>query len=255
MRVIVTRPAAQSAPWVEALRLQGVDAVALPLIAIGPLADPAAIEAAWRTLAGQALVFFVSANAVEHFFAHRPAGTGWPTETLAAAPGPGTAEALRARGVPQTCIAAPAADAPSFDSESLWAALQCRDWRGRSVLVVRGEQGRDWLAAQLQAAGAQARHLAAYRRLPPTPDAGARGLLDNARSDPGGHLWLFSSSEAVQHLAALWTPPPGSRALASHPRIAAAARTAGFASVVEVRPTLEATLAAILALRSPGTPR
>jgi uroporphyrinogen-III synthase len=33
-RLIVTRPRAQALPWVKALREYGVDAVALPLIAI-----------------------------------------------------------------------------------------------------------------------------------------------------------------------------------------------------------------------------
>ena len=41
-RVIVTRPAREAAHWVVQLQAQGVDAAALPLIAIGPCTDPAA---------------------------------------------------------------------------------------------------------------------------------------------------------------------------------------------------------------------
>jgi uroporphyrinogen-III synthase len=245
MRVIVTRPAAQAGPWIAALQARRHDAVALPLIEIGPVASAADIDAAWQGLSTQALVFFVSANAVLHFFAHRPAHTPWPAATLAAAPGPGTAQALRAQGLPEACVVGPAPDAPTFDSEALWARLAGRDWHDASVLIVRGEQGRDWLADQLQAAGARTSYLAAYRRLPPTPDDAGRRLLAAARADPAGHLWLFSSSEAVRHLAALWRVPPGARALASHPRIAAAARAAGFGFVDEASPTLEATLAAV----------
>ncbi|MDQ3273162.1 MAG: uroporphyrinogen-III synthase, partial [Pseudomonadota bacterium] len=56
-------------------------------------------------------------------------------------------------------------------------------------------------------------------------------------------VWLFSSSEAVGHL------PPGDwsqgRALATHPRIAEAARAAGWGVVVESRPTLADIVASI----------
>ena len=245
MRLIVTRPAAQAQSWVQALQAQGLDAVALPLIKIAPVADLHVLTEAWAALAQQALVFFVSANAVEYFFAQRPAGGSWPAATLAAAPGPGTAAALRAQGLPESTIAAPAPDAPNFDSETLWAQLRARDWQGRSVLIVRGEQGRDWLGEQLLAAGAHTACLAAYRRQPPTPDAAGRRLLAAAQHDPAGHLWLFSSSEAIRHLQAQWQVPAGARALASHPRIAAAARSAGFDAVGEILPTLEAVVAAV----------
>ena len=64
-------------------------------------------------------------------------------------------------------------------------------------------------------------------------------MLQAARDDPARHAWLFSSSEAVQHLRSLapgadWS---GALALASHPRIAAAARAVGFGRVEAVSPT------------------
>ena len=161
MRVIVTRPAAQAATWVADLRGAGFDAVALPLIHIAPPRDLQPVHHAWLVLAQHQLLFFVSANAVLHFFAQRPAGASWPAGTRAAAPGPGTAAALRAQGLPPAAVLEPADDAPSFDSESLWLRLQAEPWAGRSVLVVRGEDGRDWLAEQLRAAGATVQFLAA----------------------------------------------------------------------------------------------
>lgn len=242
MRAIVTRPADQAQAWVADLRAHGIDAVALPLIAIVPPADVAPVQAAWRDLARRALVFFVSANAVQHFFGARPADAAWPAGTRAAAPGPGTAAALRAQGLAPV---EPAADAPAFDSEALWQQLRHEHWAGRSVLVVRGEDGRDWLAEQLRAAGATVDFVAAYARRPPQPDAGEQALLASARAAPAAHLWLFSSSEAVRHLQALGPPPAGARALATHPRIAAAARAAGFAEVIECRPEPGAVRAAI----------
>jgi uroporphyrinogen-III synthase len=235
MRVIVTRPAAQAAPWVAALRAQGVDALALPLIEIVPPADPAPVQQAWAGLPERTMAFFVSANAVQHFFALRPLGAVWPAGILAAAPGPGTAAVLRAIGVPPVQVVEPAADAAAFDSESLWLQLAHRDWAGSKVLVVRGEDGRDWLAEQLRAAGATVDFVAAYVRRGPQANAAVIALLAAVTAAPQQYLWLFSSSEAVRHLAALWPGgvPAGARALATHARIAQAARKAGFASVAD----------------------
>lgn len=250
-RLIVTRPRAQAGPWVDALVARGVDAVAVPLIEIGPPADPQPVADAWQGLAGRGLVVFVSANAVARFFAAMPAGAAWPHALLAAAPGPGTAERLGAQGVPQAAIVAPAAEAPQHDSEALWQELRRRDWRGRSVLVVRGDGGRDWLIERLAEAGAAVDTVAAYRRLAPELSAEARRQVDDALAAPARHAWLFSSSEAIARLEALdgVSIGAGSRALASHPRIAARARQAGFAAVHEVQPGLAAVVACIQSLQ------
>ncbi|MDO9073805.1 MAG: uroporphyrinogen-III synthase [Rubrivivax sp.] len=248
MRLIVTRPAAQAADWVQALQALGQDAVALPLLDIAPVADPAPLHAAWRGLASAHFVMFVSANAVAHFFAQAPAGLDWPAGLRAGCTGPGTSAALRAAGVPAGSIVEPPAGA-SFDSESLWALLAHEDWAGRRVLVVRGEEGRDWFADTLRAGGAAVDFVAAYRRCAPALDATAHALLAHALAAPAAHLWLFSSSEGVAHLRTL---APGadwsrSRALASHPRIAQTARELGFAQVTLTAPAPAAVAAAAAA--------
>ena len=169
MKVLVTRPAAQAAEWVAQLAARGIDAAALPLIGIAAPADRAAVEAAWHALAGQALVVFVSPNAAEQFFALRPVGAAWPAHVIAGSPGPGTTQALCAQGVPPGQIVAPAADAPQFDSEALWAQLEGRDWQRAGVTIVRGDGGREWLADTLRSRGAAVSFVTAYRRVPPTP--------------------------------------------------------------------------------------
>jgi uroporphyrinogen-III synthase len=256
MRIIVTRPAAQALPWVAQLQALGVDAVALPLIAIAPVDDPAPVRDAWAGLPRHALVMFVSANAVAHFFAQQPAGVRWPDGVLAGSTGPGTSGALRAAGVPPALIAEPAADAPRFDSEALWTRLAGLGWAGRRALVVRGESGRDWFADTLRHHGAQVDFVAAYRRLPPRPDAAERALLAAALAAPGAHLWHFSSSEAVGRLGEIAAAADWARslALASHPRIAQAARALGFGRVEPVAVTAEAVAAAASRLQSGGPP-
>lgn len=244
-RVLVTRPAGQAAPWVERLRARGVDAEALPLIEIAAVADRQALHEAWRGLAARRLVFFVSANAVEHFFAARPDDVAWPRDLEAAVPGPGTATMLRACAR-DMLVVEPDGDAPQFDSETLWTKLEGRDWTGASVLVVRGDGGRDWLADRLVEAGASVDALAAYRRLAPAFEGPARARLDAALVDAAA-IWLFSSSEAIANLERAAGPGclTNACAVATHPRIAARARTAGFGRVVEAAPGLDAMVACI----------
>ena len=257
MRVIVTRPLAQAAEWVEMLRSHGIDAVALPLIAIVPPADARAVATSWADLATRRLVVFVSPNAALQFFRSAPAGSSWPAQTRAASPGPGTTRTLVELGVPPALIDAPVDDAPQFDSEALWQRLQRHDWRGARVLLVRGPQGRDWLAARLAERGAVVDTLAAYERQPPRLDADGTALLDDTLAEPQHHLWLFSSSEAIVHLQSLTqgrSGPPHTRwhrarALATHPRIAQRARDAGFGIVAESRPTSAAVVACIQSIR------
>jgi uroporphyrinogen-III synthase len=253
--LIVTRPLAQALPWVRELQARGHAAQALPLIGIAPVVDPAPVQAAWQGLTQYQLLMFVSANAVLQFFAWRPAGGEWPGDVRAGATGPGTSAALLDSGVPASCIVQPAPDARVLDSEALWVQLQHDDWAGRRVLVVRGEDGRDWLADTLRERGALLDFVAAYQRVVPTLAAAERALLALALADPTRHLWLFSSSQAVGHLRQLASGADWrhSASLASHPRIAQAAVDAGFGSVqvVAATPGAVAQAAAALAAGEP----
>jgi uroporphyrinogen-III synthase len=245
MRVLVTRPAAQAGEWVSLLRDAGLQAEALPLIEIAPTADAAELTRAWSGLHEMALVVFVSPNAATCFFEGQPAGTPWPDGVVAASPGPGTTRVLRGLGV--KALVEPAADSAQFDSEALWLQLATREWQGRKVLVVRGASGRDWLADRLRERGAALQFVAAYGRAVPALSAHEAALLKGALAAPAQHLWLFSSSEAVTNLQAL---APGASwgnalALATHPRIAQAARSLGIGHVLEARPSAEAVVACI----------
>lgn len=251
--LIVTRPLAQALPWQDALRARGVDARTLPLIDIESVADTTALSLTWQQIDAFAAFMFVSANAVAHFFAARPAGAVWPDGVIAACTGPGTACALRVAGVPPAALLFPAAG-QAQESESLWTILQARDWRGRRVRVVRGEVGRDWLAQQWRGAGAVVDFLVVYRRRRPRLDAAGRLLLADVAARPARWVWHFSSAEAVEHLRALAPATTWAQgaALATHARIAQAALGAGFGCVREIEPGLEAVLDALQAQGSRG---
>lgn len=252
MRVLVTRPLREALHWCEQLRARGLAAEPLPLIDIAAT-DPAPVALAWGWLADCRAAMFVSANAVDAFFAARPGHMPWPAQTAAWATGPGTARALRTAGVPGSALVAPPGDAPQFDSEALWRLVgHDTGLTGARVLIVRGAgadgqpAGRPWLATQLEAAGAQVHALVAYARQRPAWDAAMRTHAAHATDA----LWLFSSSDAVRHLQQLLPDADwrASRALATHARIADAARAAGFGQVNTVRPGLDDVVASIESL-------
>jgi uroporphyrinogen-III synthase len=246
LRLIVTRPIAQAMPWVEALRKHGFEAHALPLIDILPATDPKPLHEAWRALPQTALAMFVSANAVKYFFVNKPQDVDWPLSALAASTGPGTTAALQQAGLRGAMIVEPLAGA-GYDSEALWARLSPRNWGGSKVLIVRGEEGRDWLADRFRQGGATVTAVAAYRRLAPVLTPETKAVLARAIAYPGEFCWFFSSSEAIGHLAALAPTADWShtRALVTHLRIAQAARVAGFGDVVLVDPQPQAVVGAM----------
>ena len=255
MRVLVTRPQSEARHWVEDLQREGFDAAALPLITIAPLRQPSALHAAWQQLPRCRAAMFVSGNAVRHFFAQRPPDALWPAATRAWATGAGTREALAEAGVAAASIDSPPADAAQFDSETLWLQVAGQVAPGDRVLIVRGgdadgaSQGRDWLGDQLIAAGAQVEAVVSYLRL--VPELGASQLLLAQRAAADRSVWLFSSSQAIAHLCALMPQQSWSqaRALATHARIAQAARRGGFGVVCESRPFLVDVVAALESFR------
>lgn len=240
--VLVTRPAREAATWVRALGARGLAAQPLPLIAIDPAPEAAALVEARARLDGLDAVMFVSANAVDGFLGE---GLVWPAGTRAWATGPGTRDALLRHGIAPSQVDAPAADASQFDSERLWEQVRGQARPGGRVLIVRGGDaqgrlaGRPWLAGQLADAGVAVEQVVAYVRRLPVLDAAQRALALGAAAGQG--VWLFSSSEAVDNLRQLlpgqdWS---AARAVCTHPRIAQAARALGFGGVAESRPSLD----------------
>lgn len=252
-RLLITRPAAQAQVWVTALRQQGLTAVSLPLIDIVeyPEAEPA-IWQALTHLAQRDLVVFVSTHAVAHFFSRAVLSrVAWPATTLAGSTGPATTSALRAAGVPAEQIVQPGAG-QAWESESLWQSLQLRlgtRWDDRSVLIVRGDTGRDWLADTLRQAGAQVDFLQVYRREAPEFDPEQQVSLQRAFLHPRDHVWVLTSAQAVQHLSDLARQAghslEGSSAWVSHPRVAEAAQAAGFTEVTMTGPGLQGLVDAL----------
>jgi uroporphyrinogen-III synthase len=251
MRVVITRPAGDAQAWVDALQAAGHEALALPLIEVGPVTDAQPVMQAWAQWPEFQAVMFVSAQAVRYFFDIQPVRSTWASGPRCWATGPGTHKALLQAGVPEACIDSPAADAAQFDSEALWQRVGPQVQAGsKPVLIVRGQDvdtqpdaalngtGRDWLAQQLQAAGASAQFVVAYERHTPAWSSLQKAQAVQAANDAS--LWCFSSSQALENLASIlptqsWAQ---ARCMATHPRIAQTAQALGFGEIHMSKPSL-----------------
>lgn len=254
MKVLVTRPEPQASQWSAALIQAGMDAMPLPLIEIQGPADPNAVTQCWAQLAQMRLIMFVSPASAKWFFQLRPSGAPWPADTLAAAPGPGTAQAVQeagaASGLQIAAVIHPHEDAPQFDSEALWPLLSGMAWRNQHVTIISGgdalqSKGRAWLTEQLRAAGATVGAILTYQRLPACWTADQSSTARTALAHPDEHVWLFSSSESIDHLQQRFPTTQdwsGVRALVTHPKIGQRAHNAGFRQVIDTHPTLDSVV-------------
>jgi uroporphyrinogen-III synthase len=269
LRAIVTRPGQEADAWAAQIQRNGIDAVAFPMIEIVAVPDRSQLAKAWKDLAQYDALMFVSSNAVSHFFAARPADVVSPWASASKAPrawvtGPGSRAALLAQGVPASHIDMPPPAAQSLDSEALWLQVDAQIQAGTRILIVRGDkaseavdatapgspsgQGRDWLAVQLEGRGAKVDYVVAYVRRPPQWTADQRAIA--LQSLQGRDVWVWTSAEALGNLLAAFPGQTwaGAKAVATHARIAQAARLAGFGKVALARPGLAALCASIESL-------
>jgi uroporphyrinogen-III synthase len=244
--VAVTRPAAQAESLCHAIEEAGGEAFRFPLLEIVPITEAAVFAPVAARLEEFDLVFFVSANAVEHGLAGLRRAASWPPGLRVATVGQGSARALRAHGF-DAAIVPP----DGFDSEAVLALPEFSPEavRGRAVLIVRGDGGRELLGDTLAARGARVECLSCYQRR--CPDTDPAPLLDRAAR---GRLDALSitSSEGVDHLARILGAEALSRlapipVFAPHPRIAARCRLHGLEHIVATGAGDDALLRALIA--------
>lgn len=164
--VVVTRPAEQAGPLLQALQQRGYETRHLPLMEIVPLADDDAaavsgLRARMMNLDEYRAVIAISVNAaaiglewLDRYWPQPPLGVEFY------AVGPSTAEVLEHAHVPVHC------PAERFDSEGILAlpGLQAEVIAGQKVLLWRGVGGREKLASVLRERGAQVDYAELYER-------------------------------------------------------------------------------------------
>ncbi len=110
------------------------------------------------------LVVFVSRAAVTGFTTQLGQNFVWPSGVRVACMGPTTALAIERAWPMVPNILYPDAE-KSRDSEALWPLLQAQTTPLRKVLIVRGQDGRDWLSDKLNSRGVEVLTHQAYERV------------------------------------------------------------------------------------------
>jgi uroporphyrinogen-III synthase len=197
-RVLVTRPRDQAEALARALAARGAHAVLFPTIEVRPVADLSKLDRAIDTLATYDWITFPSPNAVDVVFDRLLArGVRVPLLLRIAAVGPGTAQAISARGASVDFI-------PSqFIGEQLGRELTPVD--GLRVLLPRAARGREELAVELARHGATVDEVVVYDTLPASVDP-----QDLVELERGVDVATFTSPSTVENFFALL----GARAVA-----------------------------------------
>ncbi len=196
-RVVVTRPRAQAAGFIEALSAAGADVISCPTIEIVPPASWQPFDDALEHLDAFDWLVFTSVNGVEMFFARlrvlRRDVRGLHRVRLAAV-GPQTAEALAVRGLLVDVIP------DEFRAEGVADAMRASGVAGQRVLLARAAAARDVLPVMLREAGATVEEVASYQTVRPRTDMSeVRRLLHDGAID----LVTFTSSSTVRNVLAL----------------------------------------------------
>ena len=230
--LVVMRPREQAESLCARIEAAGGHALRFPVIAVGPALDPAPLQAIVGRLDEFDLAFFVSPNAVDHAMRAILPQRAWPARLRVATVGKGSQRVMHGWGFAEVI-----APQDGFDSEAVIALPEfaAEAVRGRKVLIFRGDGGRELLADTLRERGASVEYVTCYRRYCPEAEPqlllgpAARGELDGL---------LLTSSEGVRNLECM-LGAEGLVALravtvfATHPRIVAQARAAGFERGVE----------------------
>lgn len=154
--VLVTRPLPQGKMLCEKIEALGGSTVYLPTIEFAP---PKPRVSCINKIDAYDWVIFISPRAVEWGI---PLMTQLPQKNNVAAPGAGTAQALKEAGINKVIY-----PKDEWTSEGLLDLPIFKNLKQQKILLIRGEGGREMLAETLTSRGAVVDHFIVYRRLIP----------------------------------------------------------------------------------------
>jgi uroporphyrinogen III methyltransferase / synthase len=202
--VMITRARAQAAEFASALESYGARVVACPTIEIAPPESYAALDDAIENLFGYDWLVFTSANAVEHFMLRFKASGKDEAELddlRVCAVGEATADRLADARVHVDVVPR------KFQAEGVFEALETYvggrgQVAGLNFLLPRAAAARDFLPLALEAAGARADCVTAYRTV--RPETTDRARVEALLVGGGVDCVTFTSPSTVRNFAQLF---------------------------------------------------
>ena len=195
-RIVITRPQAQAAEFIDLLRGAGAVPIRFPTIGVVPVEANEALDRALRDIdkgpGRYNWVVFTSANGVR-FVLDRMQQLGFPPSLLnqcrVAVIGPATAAALESNGIQV------ARQPEEYVAEAVFESLAAAEpLAGQRFLLLRADKARAVLHEQLAAHGALVDEIPVYHTVRGAPEPAAYGELR-----AGVDVITFTSSSTVHY--------------------------------------------------------
>ncbi|MCZ6559641.1 MAG: uroporphyrinogen-III synthase [Gammaproteobacteria bacterium] len=197
--VLITRPAHQSGELARLVEKAGGVPVLFPAIEIEPTVSASQLLSRFHALSRPDLAIVISSNAEN--YGEPVLGELVAQNVRLAAIGPATAKTMQHLGCRPGIV-----PASGFNSEALLAEDEFRDMKGRRVLILRGEGGREVLGDTLRQRDAAVDYLEVYRRLLPQPGAGEVRKIESLWAEGGVRFVATNSVETLDNLVRLLSP-------------------------------------------------
>ena len=195
---ILTRPAGRNTALAQALGAAGWPILECPALEIQSVPLLPALVAPRPEEFD--LVVFVSRAAVAGYKQQLPQGYQWPRLVQAACMGPVTAGAVRRAFGADVTVLHPEG-AASQDSEALWPLILAQQALPRSVLILRGQDGREWLSEKLVALGVAVTVQQTYQREVASWPETLCVSLSTLATEGRQVVWLLTSAHGIQAIA------------------------------------------------------
>jgi uroporphyrinogen-III synthase len=190
--IVVTRPTGQAEKLIEVLENAGATVVHFPVIEITAMPEQERLLEQAKQLGTYDIAVFISRNAAIYGTDLLQQQGSWPKYTQIATIGNGTAQQLQSLGYNANILSSTTAN-----SEGLLAEPVMNSVKGKRILIVRGQGGREKLAETLRSRGAKIDYFECYERSCPQINADVLSQLWDRNSIQG---IILTSAEGLKNL-------------------------------------------------------
>jgi uroporphyrinogen III methyltransferase / synthase len=205
-RILITRPRDHASDLIDELEAMGAEAIQAPMIRIAPPEDYGPLDAACRSVASFDAIVFASRHAVAAFMDRllaSPLDVRELKGVKLCAVGAATGEGLARYGLKVDLTPG------EFRAESLVRAIaEDGDVRARRFLLPRADIGREIVADELRARGAEVTEVIAYRNVVSEPEREGEPDIYRLLLERRIDVVTFTSASAVRNFVRILGAEP-----------------------------------------------